>query len=270
MRTKRARSLIFFGGSGVGKTTAQRLCACEILNCTYDELVDGNGKIIHPDYMELNASGDRGIAVMQGPVTEFAKLRPTMGEYKVCGFSEAEGITDAGKAILKDITESLAYNCCFIFTTNNLDKLIKAQHSRSTIFYFDPISYDEGIEWLIKQCKALNMTIAGDIAAKVYAHYKGDLRSIISDFLIVYQGEEIKKFQYRPSYAEQIFKAKDSKEAYLKLATKEHIDVPTLLRELLLLNDKQNVDIFARASMACEKGDPMIAALLGISGLVKK
>ena len=234
---------------------------------SYKELIQ-DGESIYADYLELNASGDRGIDAMKDNVQEFAKIQSYSGKAKILVLDEAEGLTPAAKEILKSIVEKLAHNCIFIFLTNNIKKLTDAIFSRAAIINFDPIPLEEGLQWLEMHAAACDIKMATNIATVVYQYYKGDLRRIISDFLVVFTGHEVLEWKPRPTFSEEIFNAKTPSEKYLKLAAKEYIDPRALIDELFVLNKYKNVEIFGDALLMM-KGDPMIPILYALTGLVK-
>ena len=111
---------LFKGGPGVGKTTMAEVII-NMLDC---------------DHKELNASDERGIAVVQGTIKNFARTKPITGQIRVLLLDESDSLTPEAQAALRRIMEKYKETCKFILTCNYPQKLI------------DPLNLDVKVERL--------------------------------------------------------------------------------------------------------------------------
>lgn len=86
----------------------------------------------------LNASGqDRNIETMRNKVRMFASSSAPAGKIKIVFLDEADAILPAAQEALKNTIEACSSNCRFIFTCNNVDKIIAPIQSRCMAFTFE-------------------------------------------------------------------------------------------------------------------------------------
>lgn len=109
-------NLLLGGRCGIGKTTLAKVIAS-----TFDT-----------DVLYLNASNERGIDVIRNKVLEFASTMSIGGRMKVVHFDEADGLTFDAQNTLRNVMEEYSGNCRFIFTCNNIGKIIDPIRSRCT------------------------------------------------------------------------------------------------------------------------------------------
>jgi len=132
--------LLFIGPPGTSKTTA----ALALVNDLYGGNPAGN-------YIELNASDDRGIDVVRNRVKEFAKSMP-MAEvpFKVIILDESDSTTNDAQQALRRTMERYSETTRFILIANELYKIIEPIQSRCSVFRFGPLE-DEIIVLRLKQ-----------------------------------------------------------------------------------------------------------------------
>lgn len=126
--------LLMIGKPGIGKTTCARIIA--------DKL--------EADFLELNASDDRGIAVIRQKVKIFAR-KASFGR-KVILLDESDGITPDAQNSLRSIMESCSKSTLFILTANYLKKIIEPIRSRCIVIEFPNPEKECIIERLGKIC----------------------------------------------------------------------------------------------------------------------
>jgi len=133
---------LFYGPSGVGKTTCAKLMIKEMFQST-------------DNWIDLNASDDRGIEVVRNKIKEFARLAPARGEpFKVIFLDECDQMTGNAQYAMRRIMEDYAQTCRFILSCNYVTKIIDAIRGRCVEVPFRPISRDEvakKISHIIKQ-----------------------------------------------------------------------------------------------------------------------
>lgn len=107
-------NILLAGRCGIGKTTLAKVLATKY----------------NVDLLYLNASDERGIDVIRNKVKEFASTMSIGGKVKLVHFDEADGLTFDAQNTLRNIMEEYSNNCRFIFTCNNVAKIIEPLRSR--------------------------------------------------------------------------------------------------------------------------------------------
>ena len=96
--------LLFAGPAGVGKTT----CALALARGFF-------GDAWRQNFIELNASDERGIEVVRNRIKEFARTAPIGAEFKIIFLDEADALTQSAQAALRRTMER--YSQCSYFLT---------------------------------------------------------------------------------------------------------------------------------------------------------
>lgn len=161
--------LLFAGSPGTGKTT----CALVIANELYGKQgAKGN-------FLELNASDDRGIDVIRNKIKEFAKLKSLVNiPYKIIYLDEADSLTREAQQALRRTMEVYSKSCRFILACNEISKILDPIQSRCVIFRFKPLE-EKNLQTIIEKIeKSEKLTI--DIQAKelLIQSSKGDVRKL--------------------------------------------------------------------------------------------
>ncbi|HHQ45482.1 MAG TPA: replication factor C small subunit [Candidatus Altiarchaeales archaeon] len=130
--------LMFAGPAGVGKTTAAICIANQIF-----------GDISH-DFIELNASDERGIDVVRNKIKDFARTRPLTGDFKLIFLDEADNLTSDAQQALRRTMENYTKTCRFILSCNYSSKIIEPIQSRCSIFRFKRVLKEKVGEYLRK------------------------------------------------------------------------------------------------------------------------
>ena len=125
--------LLFSGPAGVGKTSLSLVVAKKLFG-------DGWGN----NFLELNASDERGIDVVRVKVKDFARTR-AIGDvpFKIIYLDECDALTKEAQQALRRTMENYTQTCRFILSCNYSSKIIDPIQSRCAIFRFKPIEGQE-------------------------------------------------------------------------------------------------------------------------------
>lgn len=122
--------LLFYGPPGTGKTSTILAVAKQLYTPKqYNSMV-----------LELNASDDRGIGTVRGPILNFASTRTIFKSgFKLIILDEADAMTNDAQNALRRVIEKFTENTRFCIICNYLSKIIPALQSRCTRFRFGPL-----------------------------------------------------------------------------------------------------------------------------------
>ncbi|MFD1598645.1 replication factor C small subunit [Halobellus rarus] len=161
--------LLFSGPAGVGKTTAATAIAREIY-----------GDDWRNNFLELNASDERGIDVVRDRIKNFARSSFGGYDHRVIFLDEADSLTDDAQSALRRTMEQFSDNTRFILSCNYSSKIIDPIQSRCAVFRFSPLSDDAVRQQVEDIAAAEDIEITEDgLDALVYAA-SGDMRRAIN------------------------------------------------------------------------------------------
>lgn len=162
--------LLFSGPAGIGKTTAAIALAHEL----YGEGWKNN-------YMELNASDERGIDVIRNKVKNFARTKTlAKAGYKIICLDEADALTPEAQQALRRTMEKYTNTARFIIVCNYSSKIIDPIQSRCVFFRFKPVE-EEKVKKLLKNIsKKEGLEVDEEALDSVLYISKGDLRKAIN------------------------------------------------------------------------------------------
>jgi DNA polymerase III delta prime subunit len=181
-KNKEVPNLILSGTAGVGKTTIAR-ALCDEIGC---------------DYIVINGSDDRGIAVIQNQVKNYATSMSLTGGRKVVILDEADNLTPDAQKALRGIIEEVSVNCSFIFTCNFKNRIMEAIHSRCSVIDFKAngskvkmaTQFFKRVENILKD---EGITYEKDVVAAVINKHFPDNRRILNELQRYAAGGSIDK-----------------------------------------------------------------------------
>jgi replication factor C small subunit len=171
VKTKNLPHLLFSGPPGVGKTAAAISIVREIFGETWRN-----------NFIELNASDERGIDIIRHKVKDFARMAP-LGEadFKVIFLDEADALTSDAQSALRRTMERYSATTRFILSCNYSSKIIEPIQSRCAVYRFKPLSTEavakrisyiaeqEGLEIAAGGMKAIEYVAGGDMRRAINA-----------------------------------------------------------------------------------------------------
>jgi replication factor C small subunit len=161
---------LFAGPPGTAKTTAAMAMARDLFGDTFNR-----------NFMELNASDERGIDVVRNQIKNFARALPAGdAPFKILVLDEADHLTGDAQHALRRTMESYATSCRMILICNYSSRIIPPIQSRCSIFKFARLSDDAISERLkfIARKENVNLDSKG-IDAILYLS-DGDMRAAIN------------------------------------------------------------------------------------------
>ena len=162
--------LLFYGPPGTGKTSTILACARKLYGKSFKAMV-----------LELNASDERGIAVVRNQITSFAGTRKLFSSgVKLIILDEADALTKDSQAALRRVIEKYSKTTRFCLICNYVSKIIPAIQSRCTRFRFAPLRKDqmESKTKEIAQLEGVNLTEDGLDA--ILRLSEGDMRRMLN------------------------------------------------------------------------------------------
>ncbi len=170
VKSKNMPNLLFAGRAGIGKTASALALAHELY-----------GDDVTRNFLELNASDERGIDVIRGKIKDFAATMPYGGvPFKIIFLDEADALTRDAQQALRRTMEKYSKTCRFILSCNYSSKIIEPIQSRCAIFRFKPLSdkdIKKRLEYIAKK-EDLEVTKDGYDAIVYVA--EGDMRRAIN------------------------------------------------------------------------------------------
>jgi replication factor C small subunit len=169
VKNKSLPHCLFAGPAGVGKTTTALVIAMELF-----------GDKWHQNFLELNASDERGIDTIRTKVKDFARTVPLEKGFKIIYLDEADALTRDAQQALRRTMEKYAEITRFILACNYVSKIILPIQSRTAIFKFKPIEEKAMKKFLEKIAKNENLNVKEEVFKIIYEISEGDMRRAIN------------------------------------------------------------------------------------------
>ncbi len=162
--------LLFAGPAGTGKSTLALVVVKELFKESWKE-----------NYLELNASDERGINIVREKVKNFARTK-SLGNvpYKVIFLDEADALTPEAQQALRRTMENYSASCRFILSCNYSSKIIDPIQSRCAIFRFKLLEKKDIEKIIFTISEKENLTISPESLDLLYEGSEGDCRRCIN------------------------------------------------------------------------------------------
>jgi len=162
--------LLFAGPSGTGKSTLALVTVKELF-----------GEKWKDNYLELNASDERGIQIVRDKIKNFARTK-SLGNvpFKIIFLDEADALTPEAQQALRRTMENYSATCRFILSCNYSSKIIDPIQSRCAIFRFKLLEKKD-IEQVLRRIEiGENLQIQDEAIEILYEGSEGDCRRAIN------------------------------------------------------------------------------------------
>ena len=169
-KTNNIPHLLFAGPAGTGKSTLALIVVKELFREDWRE-----------NYLELNASDERGINVVRDKVKNFARTK-SLGSvpFKVIFLDEADALTPEAQQALRRTMENYSSTCRFILSCNYSSKIIDPIQSRCAIFRFKLLEKKDIEKIIQKISEREKLTITPEVTEMLYEGSEGDCRRCIN------------------------------------------------------------------------------------------
>ncbi|MCL6500980.1 MAG: replication factor C small subunit [Candidatus Pacearchaeota archaeon] len=169
VQSRNMPNLLFSGPPGSGKTTLALIIAKTLFREAW-----------HENFLELNASDERGIDVIRQKVKSFARTKAFSGPFKIIFLDESDALTKEAQQALRRTMEMFTNTCRFILSCNTSSKIIDPIQSRCSIFRFKLLEKKDVAKIVEKIAKEEKLKITQRALESLYDISKGDLRRVIN------------------------------------------------------------------------------------------
>ena len=161
---------LFAGKQGIGKTTTALCIAHELYGNQWKN-----------NFLELNASDERGIDTIRTKVKDFARtLSFDKNTFKIIYLDEADALTRDAQQALRRMMEKYVNTCRFILSVNYSSRIIPPIQSRCAVFRFLPIKKEKIKKYLNSIIEKESVKIDDKAVDLIIDYTEGDLRQSIN------------------------------------------------------------------------------------------
>ena len=160
--------LLFTGPAGVGKTSLSLVIAKKLFKDLWRQ-----------NFLELNASDERGIDIIRNKVKDFARTK-AIGDvpFKIIYLDECDALTREAQQALRRTMENYTQTCRFILSANYSSKIIEPIQSRCVVFRFKPLEKKDVFEIIERISKDEKIKIDEKSKEALYEISEGDCRRL--------------------------------------------------------------------------------------------
>ena len=174
-------NIIITGVPGIGKTTTILCIAKNLL-----------GKFFKEGVLELNASDERGVKIVQESIEYFCKKKMDIDDefskHKLILLDEADNMTKKAQQAINNLMEQYHGTTRFAFTCNNSSEIIEAIQSRCIIFRYCRLSNEQIINRLKIICQLEHVQYTEEGLQAIATTAQGDLRQAINNLQLTFNG----------------------------------------------------------------------------------
>ena len=168
IKSKQLPNLIITGETSTGKTSTILYLARKIYKNNYDTNV-----------LELNASDDRGLNMIQTTILPFCKKKTCTS--KLIILDEADSITQKAQNLLNNIIAEYKEKIKFVFICNDNYKINESIQSRCMIINFPRIDKNKIKEKIIFICNNESIEYTNEGIDELISYSNNDIRQTINN-----------------------------------------------------------------------------------------
>ncbi|KAJ1946341.1 Subunit of heteropentameric Replication factor C (RF-C) [Linderina macrospora] len=176
LETKNLPHLLFYGPPGTGKTSTILALARDMYG----------PEAVKTRVLELNASDERGIAVVREKVKNFARSVVSPADpaypsppYKIVILDEADSMTTDAQAALRRIMEQYARITRFCLVCNYVSRIIEPLASRCAKFRFKSLPEEQAVARVAMVAESEGVRVDKGAVQELVKTSEGDLRRAI-------------------------------------------------------------------------------------------
>ena len=174
LESKSIPNMIITGEPGTGKTSTILFMAKQIYG---DDYLD--------NVLELNASDDRGLSIINNTIYPFCKKKKSI-KHKLIILDEADSITSKAQNLLSNIISEFRNNTRFVFICNECSQIIESIQSRCIIIKYPKISTLNLYDKIVSICKLENIEYTDDSIKTLIFISDKDIRQCINNLECIY------------------------------------------------------------------------------------
>lgn len=160
--------LMFSGPAGTGKTSLALVIAKKMFKDQW-----------HQNFLELNASDERGIDIIRSKVKDFARTKAiNNAPFKIIYLDECDALTREAQQALRRTMENYTQTTRFILSCNYSSKIIDPIQSRCAIFRFKPLDKKDILVIIDNIAKEEKLKINDNAKDAIYEVSEGDCRRV--------------------------------------------------------------------------------------------
>ena len=172
--------LMFAGAPGIGKTTAATVLAEEFFGDEWKSNI-----------IMMNASDERGIDVIRGKIKDATRYSPINSNFKIIFLDESDELTEPAQRALRETMIRHQNITRFIFSVNNIGKMIEPIQDRCQVLRFKSLSMEDIRDHLKKIVKEEKIDISISNISLIAGLSKGSMRKAMNALQSVSYQDEI-------------------------------------------------------------------------------
>ncbi len=168
VKSQNVPHIMFAGPAGTGKTSLAIVAAKKLF-----------GENWRQNFLELNASDERGIDIIRTNVKDFARTK-AIGDapFKVVYLDECDALTKEAQQALRRTMENYTNTARFFLSCNYSSKIIEPIQSRCAVFRFRPLSKENVFIIIDKIALSEGLKIDEKAKEALYELSEGDCRKL--------------------------------------------------------------------------------------------